>query len=163
MPIGINGSGTITGISAGGLPDAIVAKEDLASTFYAEGTFTPVLIGLTTAGTGTYTTDGQVGRYTRIGNRVFFDIYLSWSAHTGTGNMEITGLPFTVQNTTNCNRTYSVIFSAITLTAGSVGAAFSSPNTTTIALRQMPSGGGAVASVPMDTAGAISISGCFEV
>lgn len=163
MPIAINGSGTITGISAGGLPDAIVAKDDMATSFYEEGTFTPTLIGLTTSGTGTYVADGRVGRYTKIGNRVFFDIYLSWSAHTGTGNMEITGLPFTVQNTTNCNRTYSVIFSAITLTAGNVGAAFSSPNTTVIALRQLPSGGGAVASVPMDTSGAFSITGCFEV
>ncbi len=163
MPIGINGSGSITGLASGWLPDGTVEKTDLASTFYAEGTFTPVLIGLTTAGTGTYAADGQVGRYTRIGNRVFFDVYLSWSAHTGTGNIEITGLPFTVQNTTNANRTYSVIYSAVALTAGNVPAAFSSPNTTAIALRQMPSGGGTVASVPMDTVGAITISGCFEV
>ena len=31
MPISINGTGTITGISAGGLPDASVTADDLAS------------------------------------------------------------------------------------------------------------------------------------
>jgi hypothetical protein len=31
MPITINGTGTITGISAGGLPDAIITQPDLAS------------------------------------------------------------------------------------------------------------------------------------
>lgn len=31
MPIGINGSGTITGISAGGLPDASIVAADIAS------------------------------------------------------------------------------------------------------------------------------------
>jgi hypothetical protein len=30
MPIGINGSGTITGISAGGLPDGSITNDDLA-------------------------------------------------------------------------------------------------------------------------------------
>ena len=32
MPITINGSGTVTGISAGGLPDACITTDDLAST-----------------------------------------------------------------------------------------------------------------------------------
>lgn len=31
MPIGINGSGTITGISAGGLPDASITSDDIAA------------------------------------------------------------------------------------------------------------------------------------
>jgi hypothetical protein len=32
MPITINGSGTVTGISAGGLPDGVITTDDLAST-----------------------------------------------------------------------------------------------------------------------------------
>jgi hypothetical protein len=32
MPIAINGSGTVTGISAGGLPDACITTDELAST-----------------------------------------------------------------------------------------------------------------------------------
>lgn len=58
---------------------------------YYEGAWTPVLFGATSAGTGTYT--AQVGTFTKIGNVVHFDIYLVWTAHTGTGQMKIT-LPF---------------------------------------------------------------------
>lgn len=61
--------------------------------FYLEGTFTPVLEGTTSAGVGTYTT--QLGAFTRIGNRVFFTINLAWTAHTGTGDMLVSGLPYT--------------------------------------------------------------------
>lgn len=38
MPISINGSGTITGLSAGGLPDGSVAMADLAATGTADNT-----------------------------------------------------------------------------------------------------------------------------
>jgi len=60
---------------------------------YEEGTWTPVIIGSGTAGTGTYSV--QNGRYTKIGNRVYFGVYCVWSAHTGTGDMTMGGLPFT--------------------------------------------------------------------
>jgi hypothetical protein len=60
---------------------------------YEEGTWTPVISGSTTAGTGTYSS--QVGKYTKIGNTVFISADLAWSAHTGTGNINVTGLPFT--------------------------------------------------------------------
>lgn len=61
--------------------------------WYEEGTFTPTISGETTGGVGTYTT--QTGRYTRIGNSVRFSILVTWTAHTGTGNMFVGGLPFT--------------------------------------------------------------------
>ena len=59
---------------------------------YEEGTWTPVVIGTTTAGTGTYSV--QSGSYTKVGRLVTVVCGLSWSAHTGTGNTQITGLPF---------------------------------------------------------------------
>jgi hypothetical protein len=145
------------GIQFGGDTAAANALDD-----YEEGTFTPTIVGTSTAGTATYAANGQVGRYTKIGNRVFFDLFLSWTAHTGTGDLQINGLPFTVQNTTNLNRNYSAILNVVAMTAGNLGAAFSSPNTTQVALRQMPTGGGSVATIPMDTSAQISISGCFE-
>jgi hypothetical protein len=55
------------------------------------GTFTPVLVGSTTAGVGTYTT--QAGRWRKSGNRVSVSLEIAWSAHTGTGNMTLTGIP----------------------------------------------------------------------
>lgn len=60
---------------------------------YEEGTFTPTVIGSVTAGTGTYTRN--VGFYTKIGDRVIFTIAIDMTAHTGSGNMRIAGLPFT--------------------------------------------------------------------
>jgi hypothetical protein len=65
---------------------------------YEEGTWTPIVRGRTTTGTGTYTR--QSGYYTKVGNLVtaFFDV--GWSDHTGTGGLEIS-LPFTVNSALN--------------------------------------------------------------
>ena len=60
---------------------------------YEEGTWIPVIEGTTTAGTGTYTSQG--GSYTRIGDLVTCLGYTDITAHTGSGNILITGLPFT--------------------------------------------------------------------
>jgi hypothetical protein len=59
---------------------------------YEEGTWTPVVIGTISSGTGTYST--QIGSYTKVGRLVTVVCGLAWSAHTGTGNIQITGLPF---------------------------------------------------------------------
>lgn len=59
---------------------------------YEEGTFTPTIIGLSTAGAGTYSF--QDGKYTKVGNRVLFSARCTWSAHTGTGVFVMGGLPF---------------------------------------------------------------------
>ena len=63
--------------------------------------FSPVARGSTVAGTGTYET--QVGLYTRFGNMVWFSIAIAFTDanHTGTGNLEITGLPVKAYNLTN--------------------------------------------------------------
>lgn len=62
---------------------------------YDEGSWTPVIEGVTTAGTGTYST--QLGAYTRIGDIVHVQCYLLWTGHTGTGPILITGLPNTIE------------------------------------------------------------------
>ena len=59
---------------------------------YEEGVWTPVIIGGTTAGTGTYSQ--QDGVYTKVGNLVTVSCYLAFTAHTGTGHMKVSGLPF---------------------------------------------------------------------
>jgi hypothetical protein len=65
---------------------------------YEEGTWTPTIVGLTTAGTATYST--QSGTYTKIGNLVTLVFSVSWAGHTGTGNLSVQGLPFAVGNVT---------------------------------------------------------------
>ena len=66
-----------------------------ALSHYDEGTFTP---GLTINGSAAGITFAvQSGRYTRIGNRVFLQIALVLTSNgSNTGNVAITGLPFTV-------------------------------------------------------------------
>lgn len=73
---------------------------------YVQGTFTPVVIGTTGAGTATYTT--QAGSYTRIGNRVFYEVYLTWNTGTGTGNLQVGGFP--IASTSSSAATTSAIY-----------------------------------------------------
>jgi hypothetical protein len=127
---------------------------------YEEGAgataWTPVIEGTSTAGSGTYTS--QIGHYTKIGRLVFFSADIAWSAHTGTGNMRIAGLPFTIGQSGNppidiwsSNITYSNQLKAL---LGSSG--------TTIDLYTQ-STGAALALLPIDTAGEIGIRGWYHV
>ncbi len=86
---------------------------------YTESTWTPTIIGSTTAGTGTYTT--QAGIYVRVGNMVYISGTVIWTAHTGTGNMLIAGLPFTVRNTASYNPQCSIAYNNVTTPGGIVG------------------------------------------
>jgi len=65
---------------------------------YEEGTFTPTYNF--SGGTGTFTYDLQIGRYTKIGNRVFYTMIIGSTAHTGTsvGNLRVAGLPYAVKS-----------------------------------------------------------------
>lgn len=54
--------------------------------------FTPVVQGTTTAGTGTYI--AQDGFYVKNGSIVNFELNVVWSAHTGTGDIRISGFPY---------------------------------------------------------------------
>lgn len=128
--------------------------------YYDEGTFTPAIIGLTTAGTGTYT--AQVGTYTRIGNRVFFQLQLIWTAHTGTGAMNVSGLPFTSNATTDNAAAISTVHSNITLTASRTLQAYVGANSTEITLAQAVVGGGTSTTVTLDTAGTLMLSGHYQ-
>jgi len=127
---------------------------------YEEGTFTPTVGGSTTAGVGVYTT--QTGRYTKVGRLVTVEIYIGWSAHTGTGNLRILGLPFTV-NATNYSAATIGIINNIALSASNTAYAFNEINSTFINIVQSPVGGGSFTDVPMDVAGLFVISSTYSV
>lgn len=127
---------------------------------YEEGTFTPTIVGTGTAGTGTYSV--QVGRYTKIGHRVYFQINLTWSAHTGTTNMIVGALPFTSANVTNAISAVSVRHSDLTSPASSVVQGFVAANATTITLESVAVAGGAAAALALDTAATLTVSGHYE-
>ena len=124
------------------------------------GTFTPTYFGSTTAGTTTYTT--QTGNYTKIGNTVYYSMRVTWTNATGTGSPRFGGLPFTANATAMGNASISYIDN-FALTAANVPLVYLIPNTTTIALYQTPTGGGALSSPAIDIAADILISGFYFV
>ncbi len=105
---------------------------------YVEGSWTPTLIGSSTAGAQTYTV--QVGRYVRIGNSVNVHARVTISAKDGAiaGNALVGGLPFTSRNVTNLFPSCSFgQIQNVTLSAGYFQfLAFVINNTTTIAMTQ---------------------------
>ena len=118
------------------------------------GTFTPVLEGTTLEGAGTYTT--QTGTYTRVGKLVFFTVALVWTAHTGTGTMKITGLPFVSEATAITPLAWS------TLTFSGVPAGMINSGTSEIQL-VFAASTGTIANVAIDTAASVWISGVYSV
>jgi hypothetical protein len=86
---------------------------------YAEGTFTPTL--LLNGGTTGQSYLVQLGWYTKVGNRVFFNLQVySASLGSGVGAVAIGGLPFTSQATSYAVNSVSVMF-------GNFNAGFTSP------------------------------------
>ena len=124
---------------------------------YEEGTWTPVIAGQTTAGTGTYST--QVGRYTKVGILVHCVGTLIWTAHTGTGNMRIEGLPFTALNVSELfNAAVFAYISNITMPANTTLMGDMTNNTSRITLRSVVTGGGTPSPLAMDSSGNIYFS-----
>ena len=129
---------------------------------YEEGSWTPTITGSSTAGTGTY--QQQVGRYTKIGNLVTVVGHLEWSAHTGTGNMRISNLPFTILSLSDYygSATFGYVAN-VTLTANSVMIGLGNNSGTLIGLYSYPVGGGSISAVSMDTAAQIIFSMSYQV
>ena len=126
---------------------------------YDEGTFTPTIFGGSTAGTATYAY--QVGEYTRIGNKVYFSLAVSFSSHTGTGSLNVGALPFTSKLRTNMVWSQTLNMQNIAYTGpvlvGSILSASNSVQCSQIAIT------GTTTSVPIAASGFISVTGFYEV
>lgn len=83
---------------------------------YAKSSYTPTYLGTTTPGVTTYTT--QQGWYTRIGNEVFVNGIVVWTAATGTGSA-LVSLPF-ILDINKPRATGAVRTSAVTFANGSM-------------------------------------------
>ncbi len=150
-----SGSG---GIQFGGDTAAANALDD-----YEEGTFTPAIIGTTTAGTGTYVVQG--GTYTKIGNVVYVQISLVWSAHTGTGALQLSGLPFTSGSAAAKHYGFlSGYVSNLTLSASNYFLGAQVVSSSTLAtFYENDVGGGTSTTVAMDSAATLEINGSYLV
>jgi hypothetical protein len=124
---------------------------------YEEGTWTPVISGSTTAGTGTYSF--QIGAYRKVGNIVYITMFMSWTAHTGAGDGIISGLPFT-SSTFN---TISIRPNSYALTVTNIMTGFIGSASASIDLEQYPLGGGAVVAAPLDVSASLVISASYGV
>ncbi|MEG4883007.1 hypothetical protein QUB75_19700 [Microcoleus sp. K1-B6] len=124
---------------------------------YEEGVFTPTVIGITDAGTAIYSS--RTGSFTKIGRRVFFETFIEWTEHTGTGFLRVQGLPYTASATTTVSlwhRNY-----VLTSNYQMIASIFNSQNY--ISFTQIPIGGGAPSSVTLDANASIMISGNYLV
>ena len=128
---------------------------------YEEGTWTPTIIGTTTAGTASYSQNAA--RYTKIGRMVFIETYISWSGGTGSGNLRLAGLPFTAANVDVFPGFVISYFENVAMTANNFPMLYVVKNNTEAVFVQCPTGGGANNSIPYDAAGAIQLSGCYTV
>ena len=127
---------------------------------YVEGVFSPVIIGLTTAGVGTYSL--QKGAFSKIGKRVFFELYLGWTAHTGTGFCRITGLPYTSANDAlSAFSPVNLWHRNFVLTANNTLIGYVLEAGTNIVITQVPTGGGAQTGVALASSGDIMVSGHY--
>jgi hypothetical protein len=127
---------------------------------YEEGTFTPGIQGTTTGGTATYAS--AVGTYTKVGRLVTIQAFLQWSSGTGSGAMQITGLPFAAASG---NRFYaiSVSDSTITTSANHILVGRTENSKTTIILKEEPTGGGSQKNGTYDSAAQVIISCSYHV
>ena len=135
---------------------AVAASDPNTLDDYEEGTWTPAIAGTTLAGAGTYS--AQVGRYTKIGNTVTAHFNLTWSAHTGTGNMLISGLPFTSANVTNLSPAAVAYANNLTITGISV--ILVTANATTGTINSVNNG--TAAALAIDTAATLITSITYQ-
>jgi hypothetical protein len=126
---------------------------------YEEGTFTPIMTGTTLNGAGTYSF--QTGRYTKIGDLVFFTLYVEWSAHTGTGNMRIGQLPFTSKNATGDYVIASILHNNLTHPANSIVIASVPQNASYMDLATFVPGSSARTALAVDAACGFYITGSY--
>lgn len=123
--------------------------------WYEEGTFTPAVIGESTAGSATYTR--QTGRFTRLGRLVFVQIRLLWTGHTGSGVLRITGLPYAAAQVYTMRAVPSATGAAL-----DAYTAFTTASQTYLNVNGVKQETGANASMSIDTVGEIDIQGFYE-
>ena len=143
-----------------GFPATAVASSDVNTLDdYEEGTFTPTVIGTTTAGTANYS--GTTGSYIKIGNVVTFHLKIAWSSGNGTGNLRVAGLPFT-SNSLPTSVTIG-LWIGVDLTTNYTPYASTIQSSTQIYLMQATTVGDYGSDVAYDAAGELYLGGSYYV
>lgn len=149
--------GTLTIKRENGTAVLSIAADGVINLNAAWQTYTPSIEGGTTEGVGTY--GAREGEYLDLGSVVFFRARVDWSAHTGTGSMNIT-LPTmadinpvtplaTYANGVNVGTNNTPLF----MVTGVQRAQLYGINSVS---------GGSVNIPSMDTVGSVAVSGCYR-
>ena len=120
-----------------------------------QGTFTPTVVGSTSAGTATYTI--QDGLYQIAGKILTYTLRVQYSGHTGTGDMSVGGFP---NNADNKLSTATMRVENVARTAATQLTGFIAGTSKLFQLEQMTAAG-AISPVPMSAAGDITITGQY--
>jgi hypothetical protein len=102
MPIGINGSGTITGISAGGLPDNVIVADDIAA-----GAVAPAKLS---TGAPSWDSSGNLSFNSGYGSVATVYGCRAWVNFNGTGTVAIRASGNVSSITDNSTGDYTVNF-----------------------------------------------------
>lgn len=84
-------------VTSNKIVNGTIVKDDISTSFYEEGTFTPGLIdGLNSSGNGSYTLSSSTGNYIKIGKLIYVTITIGITSTSGTpdDHLFISGLPF---------------------------------------------------------------------
>ena len=122
-----------------------------------KGSWTPVIIGSTSAGTGTYTS--QTGRYTITSNLACFQADVAWSAHSGAGNAVLTGLPSALLAATTV--TVPIIPHGLIYTGPSAFGTFNGTGTN-LSLTQATAAGSS-SLIPIAATGGLTVNACYSL
>ena len=160
----VSGSGTLAYANLTLSGSSIVLQSTLTLTrlgIAQQGTFTPVVAGASSAGSASYSV--QTGRYQVVGRLCYITINVSYSSHTGTGVITVTGLPFTaaaanVQNVLN-------MYSALTISTATTYQVLLPGSSSTISIYGtiVTSGTQVNSSLAANAAGTIDITGFYEI
>ena len=125
--------------------------------------YTPVISGSTTAGTGTYTGGAASGGYSIVGNICHFWFNSTITAHTGTGNFQLS-LPITAATITNGRWGITIGYlDAMTSPASTYVTGVISSAGTVMALQSAVVAGGAGTALVLDVAHSIQGSGWYNI
>jgi hypothetical protein len=125
---------------------------------YENGTFEINVEGSTTAGTCTIA--NRSGRYTRIGDVIFFIGFINYNSHTGSGGLLITGLPYRSKSGSDPS-IVGIRPSSLTFSGGELIASVVSGDDV-IAVETIATGAAPTA-VPIDAAAILQVSGSYLI
>tara|TARA_R110000822_G_scaffold68587_12_gene166918 strand:- start:1637 stop:3100 length:1464 start_codon:yes stop_codon:yes gene_type:complete len=161
--LGVNRDGIVFGFDGLLFPATQVPSAD-ANTLddYEEGTFTPTLYGTAVVGTPTYSK--QYGRYTKVGNRYHFLIELALTnLNAASGNMRLSGLPFTSAAFTTAVTVGTAANASITAGQSFAARALSSSSDIALLIYSSTSGNTSVINTELTNTLSISLAGTIEV